>query len=70
MSTDYTNREIEGMFKDIKDSLERIEAQVLKTNGRVTALEFWKEGLMARLGGIASAIAITWVLIKEFIIQR
>jgi len=33
------NREIDEKFAYIKDSLDRIEAQTLKTNGRVTSLE-------------------------------
>ena len=66
---DYTNREINHMFHEIKQSLERIEAQVIKTNGRVSTLEFWKEGLMAKVAGITSAIAVAWVLLKEFIIK-
>jgi hypothetical protein len=36
---DYTNREIDGHFLTIKESLIRIEAQTIKTNGRVNRLE-------------------------------
>lgn len=36
---DYTKREHDIIFADIKGALERIETQVLKTNGRVTFLE-------------------------------
>jgi hypothetical protein len=38
----YSNREIDILFKEIKESLERIESQTTKTNGRVTSLENWK----------------------------
>lgn len=34
--------------------LERIEAGVLKTNGRVTALERWRDVLTAKTAGIAA----------------
>ena len=73
---DFTNREIEHFFAEIKDALvsqnkilEEIKTQVKLTNGRVTKLEFWKEGLMAKLSGIAAAIAVIWVLIKEFFLK-
>lgn len=66
---DYTNREINHMFHEIKETLGRIETQVIKTNGRVSALEIWKESIMAKVAGVTSAVAIGWVLLKEFIIK-
>ena len=36
---DYSNRELDSHFTFVKDALERIEKQVLKTNGRVNKLE-------------------------------
>lgn len=69
MSNDYSNREIEAMFHEIKDTLKRIEEQVIKTNGRVSLLELWKEGVMAKFSGIVASIAVLWVLIKEFFIK-
>ena len=38
----FKNREILEMFNDLKGGNKRIEEQVIKTNGRVTALERWK----------------------------
>lgn len=45
----YSKRELDYYFKEIKDTLHeqnkvlgRIETQVLKTNGRVSKLEFWR----------------------------
>ncbi len=35
----FSNREIVAMSKEIIDTLDRIETQTIKTNGRVTALE-------------------------------
>ena len=50
METDYSNREINEMFKDVKETLSRIEIQTTKTNGRVTNLEKWQSYIK---GGIA-----------------
>lgn len=38
----YSNRELDHFFGDIKSSLKRIEEQVTKTNGRVSSLEKWR----------------------------
>ncbi len=38
----YTNREINEFFRDVKESLVRIESGVIKTNGRVNKLENWR----------------------------
>lgn len=38
-SKDYSNRELDSHFVTVRDSLVRIETQVLKTNGRVNRLE-------------------------------
>jgi hypothetical protein len=66
---DYTNRELDRMFKDIMDTLYRIEEQTTKTNGRVTRLEFWKEGFTAKIAGIVGKISIVWLLLKQFILK-
>lgn len=39
MTDNYSNREIDSHFKEIKETLCRIEAQTVKTNGRVNILE-------------------------------
>lgn len=67
---DFTNKEIELMFKELKTILERVEAQVIKTNGRVSILEMWKEGLIAKFTGVIATISVLWVLAKEFIINK
>jgi hypothetical protein len=46
MTENYSNREIDHYFLDIKKSLNRIEAQTIKTNGRVNKLESWKSLLV------------------------
>lgn len=77
MQPDFTSREIEHFMQEIKDSLkfqdkilEEIKAQVKLTNGRVTKLEFWKEGLMAKLSGIIASFVVVWALLKEFVINK
>lgn len=67
--SDYSNREIDRMFQEIKVLLMDIKEQTTKTNGRVTKLEFWKEGLMAELTGIVATISVGWILVKEFIFK-
>lgn len=47
---DYSAREIDAMFETISDSLQRIEQQTTKTNGRVAVLERWQSFLQ---GGLA-----------------
>ena len=49
MSDEFTKRELEHFFKDIRDDIKDIKDQVTKTNGRVTALEKWRWFIM---GGI------------------
>jgi hypothetical protein len=46
----YSDREIDTMFKDIKEQLDRIEQQTTRTNGRVRVLETWRS---ITVGGIA-----------------
>lgn len=38
-SKDYSNRELDSHFIIVKETLDRIERQTIKTNGRVTKLE-------------------------------
>jgi len=62
---DFTKNEILLMFKEIKDTLERVEAQVIKTNGRVSVLEMWKESFMAKIAGVIATITVAWIFLKE-----
>jgi hypothetical protein len=66
----YENREIDEKFVFIKDKLELIHVQTLKTNGRVSKgeeqmqeMKEWRSNLMGRIAivtfciaGIASAV--------------
>ena len=41
-----TNKELNKDIRHIKETVIRIEAQVIKTNGRVSALEMWRSYLL------------------------
>lgn len=62
----YSNREIDHHFKELKETLARIETQVMKTNGRVTRLEMWKQWIAGIfvLGGVCSALVV-YIYTKE-----
>jgi hypothetical protein len=76
MEPDFTSREIKHYFEEIRVALNKqdavlleIKTQVIKTNGRVSLLEMWKEGLMAKVTTVFASISIFWVLFKEFILK-
>lgn len=59
---------MDGGFKATKDELVLINAQVTRTNGRVTALENFNATAKAKLAGVAAALgvvgSITWSILK------
>ena len=61
MNPDYSNREIDEMQKDIKDSLNRIETQTTKTNARVSTLEKW----MWMISG--ALIIVSWLVAAKLL---
>ena len=69
-SEDYSNREIDRMFHELKEIMLRVEAQTIKTNGRVTSLERWKEGAMGKVIGAGSVIAFVWGVAWFYITKR
>ena len=60
-----STRELEHYFSEIKLTLDRIEQQTIKTNGRVSKLEIWKETMTAKIGIIVAGLGVAWVLFKE-----
>ena len=67
---DYTNRELDSMFREIREYQQRSEVmqekiltQTTLTNGRVTKLESWKDGFIGKLVGAGSVIGFVWGII-------
>lgn len=58
------------MFKEIKDSLERLEQQNAEHSKRISALELWRESVMAKITGVIATVSIAWILVKEFLSKR
>ena len=56
----YTTRELDHYFKDFAATLDRIEIQANKTNGRVNKLEKWQSAIM---GGMGVIIVIVFPLL-------
>lgn len=54
---DRMEETISTEIRHIIETLNRIEQQVISTNGRVTSLEKWKYGLLCAVGTLA---AVKW----------
>jgi len=60
METPYSNRELDAQHTEVIEYLKRIEAQTMRTNGRVTSLEGWRNRI---LGGSSMVILIGGAII-------
>lgn len=60
----YENREIRDFFDDIRKTLDRIEKQTIKTNGRVSSLENWRSYTVGAMAVITLIIVpiLGWAL--------
>ena len=63
---EYSNREIDEFFSEIKKQLDRIEHQTTKHNGRMSKLENWQSLL---LGGWSIITFIVLPLLAYVYIQ-
>lgn len=61
---DFTNREIQAMFAEIKDGNSRIETQTKATNGKVADIQKWREQVNggAKVAAFFSAVLIVPIL--------
>lgn len=67
MNEPYQNREIDAFMSNIKDQLDRIEAQTIKTNGRVTRNELDVSNLNMRINTTIWAFGITLPIILSLV---
>jgi hypothetical protein len=63
----YSNREIDGHFHEMKETLCRIENQVTKTNGRVSSLEAWRNFTVGAVAVITVLLPfiVSWALVGK-----
>ncbi len=63
MSEQYSQRELESHFEEIKIQLDRIEAQTIRTNGRVNKLENWQSLIIGGASIISFIVipTIVWI---------
>ena len=64
MEKPYQKREIDEFMRDIKEALERIEAQTTRTNGRVSSLEIWRGFITGGL--VIIGVVLLPILFKLF----
>ena len=64
---EYSTREVNAMFTEIRASMTRIETQTIKTNGRVASLERWQSFMQ---GGLAILAILVVPLVIYFFTNR
>ena len=63
MSEQFSQRELESHFEEVKIQLDRIEAQTIRTNGRVGKLENWQSLIIGGASIISFVVipTIVWI---------
>lgn len=69
MPNAYSNRELDSKFEQIMGVLQRIETQGQNITERLSALEIWKETLMAKITTIVAGFGVLWLGVKEFLLK-
>ena len=65
MENNYSNREIDVHFSDVKETLARIEQQVMRTNGRVARLENWRSYVVGFCAALILILPTLYGLVGE-----
>jgi hypothetical protein len=68
-STDAVLSRITEKLDELGRKMDRIEVQTIKTNGRVSGIERWRDVVNARVGVIAAAIS-GLITFAAWVIQR
>jgi hypothetical protein len=68
-STDAVLSRITEKLDELGRKMDRIEVQTIKTNGRVSGIERWRDVVNARVGVIAGGIS-GFITFCAWIIQR
>ena len=59
MTQNYSDKTLDVLFQEIKDQLNRIELQTVKTNGTVANLKSWKAYITGALTAITLLVLPT-----------
>lgn len=69
MDENYSNRELDRMFEEITQTLERIENQTTKTNGQVASLKMWRAYMTGALAIVSFFVAMVAIPVLSALLQ-
>lgn len=68
MDIPYSNRELDEKFIDIKEQLNRIEAQTTATNGKVRNLQMWRAYTLGFCAAVSLLLLpVLLMLVNKFV---